>query len=130
MGGQSFVNITAGLEREYRYYGPEGEVPDPALFIWNRANGFHLLAIVPLNCAYKYNPRTQADVLEATDSARNIAMTLNLPTDSRSLAKLVIWIGNQLSPLFSMPPWSEARKVIGQATIIEGGTTFTADILE
>jgi hypothetical protein len=139
MMGHIGMNITSGLEVERRYFAPDGETsPEPALFIICRQSGERKVgAIIPLGCAYKYNPRTQTDILEAYAAAKGIAIGCGLPDDPKSLGRLVNFIADKLPSLFTMPPWEsvreqygQAERVIGQADVIIDGERRVVDIKE
>lgn len=124
---------TGELQRWYQYVSIDPDAdPEPSMCLakQRQVDGGRCAAVIPLTCAHKYYPQTPQEIVEAHASASAIAMALQLPIDSSALARLVLFIQDGLDHLLAMPPWSEARQVIGEARITDNGVTHHVDLYQ
>lgn len=79
-------------------------------------------AIIPLNCAYKYDePKGQAELATVSKEIFNIAHALDYPCTSQSMATILTTIQDGLGDLISMPYREKPLREIGEATVTVGG---------
>lgn len=129
--GKQQTRNAFGLHRRYAYVRAPGGDEEPAMIIDRPKSSKRTAAVIPLSCAYKYTPESEAEQTELYIAVANIAVALGLISslrmpvmydaeEKRIMSRLGMYVADGLDELIKMPPVKRTQETVGQGQIFEG----------